>query len=176
MAIGIYILRNPDFVHKEWMGFVGFQCTNFFIFFFNNMERFLPTFSKVSMVFSAVSIAITFVTMLAVSPPKQSASFAFTDFVNLSGWSSDGIAFFVGTTGINWGYSCLDASTHLVEGIPDPERNIPKALLASVVVGFPTGFPITVALLFCVQDINEVITTPTYVSSIELFNQTSFRK
>lgn len=170
MVIGMYILRHPNFVYKPWMGFVGFQVTNIFVFFFNTFERFLPIFSKASMLFSATSVLIIFITILAASPTYQSADFVFTDFVNLSGWN-DGIAALTGIIGINWGYSCLDACTHLAEEVPDPRRTIPKALIATVVVGILTGLPISLAFLFCIGDINEIFATPTYVPSLQLFVQ-----
>lgn len=171
MAIGMYILRRPDFIYKPWMGFLGFQAMNIFVFFFNTVERFLPVFSRASMAWSATSIFVIFIAILARSSSHQSAEFVFTNFTNLSGWNSSVIAALTGIIGINWGYSCLDACTHLAEEIPNPERNVPKALFATVIVGFLTSVPITLAMLFCITDITEVITTPTMVPSLALFYQ-----
>lgn len=171
MIIGMYLLRHPEFVYKPWMGLVGFQGTNLFVFVFNISERFLPTLSKSSMFFSIISTTIILVSILAASPTKQSAEFVFIEFVNLSGWTPNAISVLTGIIGINWGYSCLDACAHLAEEIPNPERNIPKTLLATVGTGFLTGFPITLAILFCIKDIDAVILTPTGVPSLELFSQ-----
>lgn len=41
------------------------------------------------------SLAI-FITLLATAPTRQSASFLFTDVVNLTGWDSNGFAFLLG--------------------------------------------------------------------------------
>lgn len=170
MAIGIYMLERPNFVYQPWMGLVGFQLTNFTIFFLNTVSRFLPTISRASMLWSMLSLVIIFISMLAASPAKQSASFVFTDFINLSGWK-DPVAFMTGIIGVNWGYSCLDACCHIAEEVPNPERNIPKVLLATVIVGFLTAFPLTIAALFSMGDIVEVITTRTMVPSLQLFLQ-----
>ncbi|OJI96736.1 hypothetical protein ASPVEDRAFT_122672 [Aspergillus versicolor CBS 583.65] len=170
MVIGMYSLHRPDFVYKPWMGFVGFQVTNLFVFFFNIIERFLPRLGQGSLALSVVSIAIIFVTMLSMSQDKQPASFVFTQFVNTSGWDGT-IAALTGVLGISWGYSRLDVCTHLEEEVPQPERNIPKALLATVLVGFATAFPMVLALLFSITDITPVISTPTLVPSLEVFRQ-----
>ncbi|KAH8883545.1 amino acid transporter [Thozetella sp. PMI_491] len=170
MILGMYSLRDPNFVYQPWMGFVGFQITNIVIFFFNTVERFLPYFSRASMAWSVASLVIIFVAVLAASPMKQPASFVFTDFVNFSGWN-DALAVLTGLVGVNWGYSCLDACCHMAEEIPQPERNIPKALLATVFVGFATAFPLTLAILFSMQDLNEAISTSTMVPSLEIFLQ-----
>lgn len=170
MAIGMLILSNPGMVSKPWMVFVGFQATNLFVFGFNCFSRILPMMSRLVLCMSLSTIIIVFVSILAASPSYQSASFVFTDFVNVSGWNG-GIALLTGAVGVNWGFSCLDAVTHLAEEIPDPRRNVPKALIGTVVVGMITAFPISLAILFCIQDIDAVIATPTLVPSIELFNQ-----
>lgn len=170
MIIGMYMLHRPDFVYQRWMGFVGYQLTNFVIFFFNTVERFLPTLSRASMTWSMVSIIVIFIAILAKAPVKQSASFVFTDFVNMSGWNNV-VAAFTGCIGVNWGYSCLDACAHMAEEIPQPDRNIPKALMSTIIIGFLTAFPFTIAILFCIGDLNDVITTRTMVPSLEVFYQ-----
>lgn len=171
MVIGMIILRNPDFVFQRWMLFLGYELTNIALFSFNLFERLLPKFSMFGLFFSVASLIIIFVTVLVASPTKQSASFVFTDFVNLSGWDSQGVAYLTGMLGANWGFSCLDAVTHMAEEVPDPRINIPKALLATVFMGIATSWPYAIALMFSVQDINSIILTPTGVPSLELFNQ-----
>lgn len=171
MIIGMMILKNPDMESKPWMVFVGYQVTNIFMFGFNAFSRILPAISRLTLGFSLCTILIIFIACLASAPSYQPASFVFTEFVNDSGWSAKGITLLTGMVGVNWGFSCLDAVTHLAEEIPDPRRNVPKALIGTVVVGIVTSFPFTLMILFCLQDIDKIITTPTLVPSIELFNQ-----
>lgn len=170
MVIGMIMLRNPSFVFHPWMLFVGYQVTNIFIFMFNLVERFLPALNIFSMYFSVTTLIIIFVTVLAASPTKQSAEFVFVKDVNLSGWESDGVAFLVGLVSANWGFSCLDAVTHMAEEVPDPRRNIPKALLATVITGIGTSWPYAIGLMFATQELVAIIETPTGVPSLELFH------
>jgi choline transport protein len=95
------------------------------------------------------------VTVLAKAQPKQSASFVFTDFENMSGWDNNVIAFLTGFINAAYGFSCLDAATHLAEEIPHPERNIPKALLAIPVIGIISSLFYNISMVSPSTPINE---------------------
>ncbi|EXJ82256.1 hypothetical protein A1O3_06069 [Capronia epimyces CBS 606.96] len=170
MVIGMLILRNPDFSFHPWQLFVGYQITNIFIASFNFVEFLLPKASLFNMWWSVTSIVIIFITVLAASPTKQSGSFVFTDYINVSGWS-DGIAFLTGMLGANWGFTNLDAVTHMAEEIPNPRVNIPRALMATVITGIGVSFPYAVGLMFSIQSVDDILTTPTGVPSLALFRQ-----
>lgn len=170
-AIGMLILVNPEMTSKPWMVFIGFQATNLAIFGFNCFNRILPLISKLVLGMSLCTIVIFFVSILAAASSYQPASFVFATLINESGWSHPGIALLTGMVGVNWGFSCLDAVTHLAEEIPNPRKNVPKALIGTVCVGMITAFPISIAILFCLQDVTSIISTPTLVPSVELFNQ-----
>ncbi len=59
----------------------------------------------------------------------------------------------------------------MAEELPQPERNIPKALLGTVGIGFLTSWVYCIAIFFCIQDMDAVILTPTFVPSLELYRQ-----
>lgn len=56
-------------------------------------------------------------------------------------------------------YIGLDASMHMAEECREPERTVPRIIMAAIAIGFLTGFPFTVALLYGLSDIEEVMTT-----------------
>jgi choline transport protein len=120
---------------------------------------------------SVTSISIIFITVLAASPTKQSASFVFTDFINTSGWNSKGIAFHTGMLGAKWGFANLDAVTHMADEIPDPRKNIPRVLMATVLARIGVSFPYAVGLMFSIQSVEDIVSTPTGVPSLALFRQ-----
>lgn len=171
MIFGMVILRDPTFVIKPWMMFVGYQITNIAIFSLNLFERLLPKFSLFNMWWSVVSVIVIFVAVLAASPTKQPAEFVFEEFINDSGWDSKGVAFLTGMLGSNWGFTNLDAVTHMAEELPNPTRTIPRALIATVVIGIAVSFPYAIALMFCIQNNAAMVATPTGVPSLELFRQ-----
>jgi choline transport protein len=127
--------------------------------------------NKASLYFSLLSFFTITLAVLIASPKKASSDSVWRSFTNSSGWQSDAIAWFTGLLGVNWGFSCLDSCTHMAEEIPHPERNIPKAILGTVAIGFITSWIYSIALFFSMQDIDAVIGTVTYVPSLELFRQ-----
>ncbi|KAG4438550.1 hypothetical protein IFR05_005974 [Cadophora sp. M221] len=70
--------------------------------------------------------------------------------------------------GPNWAFSCLDAVTHLVDEIPNPRVNIPKALLVTVTLGSFTGLLTGFALFFSATDLESVFTSGT--PSLQIFS------
>ncbi|KAG7405075.1 Swainsonine transporter swnT [Fusarium oxysporum f. sp. rapae] len=92
----------------------------------------------------------------------------FIELKNVSGWPV-GVAFLIGLNPSAWSFSCLDSITHLADEIPKPNKNIPKALLCTVAVGFVTGLPIVFALMFSARNLDTVAVAP--VPSLEIFFQ-----
>ncbi|KAM5342120.1 hypothetical protein ACJ41O_015151 [Fusarium nematophilum] len=159
-------MAHPEFVYKPWMGFVGFQAINLLAFTFNVFERVLPWVSRSLLAFTACSIAVIFVSVLAASPQKQSAENLFAHLYNISGWS-DGVAFLIGLNSTNWAFSCLDAAVHLADEIPNPRRNIPRALLVTVALGAVTGFLTVLALFISAPSLDTIVSSS--VPSLQIF-------
>jgi len=81
------------------------------------------------------------------------------------------VAWILGLLGVNWGFSCLDSCVHMAEEIPHPEKNIPRAIMGTIAIGFITSWVYSIAIFFSMQDILSVIGTPTMVPILELFRQ-----
>ncbi|KAL7268542.1 hypothetical protein RUND412_008831 [Rhizina undulata] len=168
-VVALIVLAKPEIVYQPWMGFVGYQIANFLIFVFNCFERILPALSTGSLYFSIMSFVVITITVLAVSPTKRSSKEVWATLTNDSGWSNNGVSFITGLLGINWGFSCLDACTHMAEEIPNPERNVPKAILGTVGIGFLTSWVYIIAIFYSLQDLQEVASA--LVPSLELYRQ-----
>lgn len=56
----------------------------------------------------------------------------------------------------------------MVEEIPQPRKNAPKAIYLAVICGAVSGFIFMVVCLFCIQNINLVINSPTGLPFMEL--------
>lgn len=154
ITFAIVSLGHPDFVYKQWMGFLTFQGFTWTAAVMVVCERVLPAMSKTFMYGSVVTMSAIVIALLAPNREKQSAAVVFgaEGYYNTSGWP-DGVAFLVGISGINWGFSCLDAATHLAEEIPEPKKNLPKALLYTIVIGLISGMTIVLAIFFTATDL-----------------------
>lgn len=149
----IISLLSPGFVYKKWMGFVGYQILNIITVLLASFEHALPKISRLMLLFSCTTIGIVFITLFAMSSTKTTAKDFFVNTVNVSGWPN-GIAFIMGMNGANWSFSCLDVATHLAEEIPAPAKNIPRALIWTIIIGFASGLLVVLSVLINLDGID----------------------
>ncbi|GMG31770.1 unnamed protein product [Aspergillus oryzae var. brunneus] len=105
-------------------------------------------------------LAIT-ITCPARSSIQLDSSHVWTQFANGSGGWPDGISFLTGLSTPQFMLSGLDATLHLAEECLQPERIVPKAVIVTVIVGFLTAFPFSVAIIYSYKDVELSLTTPT---------------
>lgn len=108
-----------------------------------------------------LSIATCFVFAIVLPVRSQGhtdAKFIFTDFQNFTGWS-DGVAFILGLINANFCFCFLDAAVHFTEETANPRRDVPRIILATVIMGFLTAFPIACIILYCLTDYEAVATS-----------------
>jgi choline transport protein len=85
---------------------------------------------------------VVFITILACHKGGFSSnSFVWNNATPLSGWNT-GLGFFMGAANAMFTYGAIDAATHLAEELPSPSKNVPKAMLLTVFLGFLTAFPL----------------------------------
>lgn len=155
-------LIDPTFEYRPWMGFLGFQAVNLACLIPSLFEKALPKVSRVLLMYIFVVFLAVFISLFAAGGDHQSAKAVFTYHNNTSSWG-DGVAFFIGLNGSNWSFSCLDAIVHVADEIPNPRKNVPKALMWSIAVGFVMGAAITLALLFNIADFDAEYSTLTII-------------
>jgi amino acid transporter len=78
----------------------------------------------------------------------------------LSKWP-DGLAFLLGLLQSTFGLTGFDAVTHLIEEMPRPSRNAPRAIIMAIIMGAATSFVFMIILLLCIRDYDLVVTSPT---------------
>ncbi|KAL5593003.1 hypothetical protein FOBRF1_012105 [Fusarium oxysporum] len=90
-------------------------------------------------------------TFLAMAP-KQSPEFVFTEFINLSGYTS---ACWVGIMSFYTPVYALygtDGILHIAEEMRDAERNAPRAMIWSMLFSAVTSFLGAIIMAFCIGD------------------------
>lgn len=150
---------------------VAYQIINFFCYLFNCFGKSLPLVAKGTLYISLLSFFVILIAVPACASPHQSGQYVFAHFVNSTGWKSDGMAFIVGLINPNWIFACLDSATHMAEEVPQPERNIPIAILATVAIGFTTSWFYCISMFFSLKDLNQLINSTTQVPILELYYQ-----
>lgn len=158
-------------VIQPWMNFVAYQIINLVCFMFNLSSRYLPAITFATLWTSIISFAVIILIVPIKAPTHNSARWVFTEFINNTGWPSDGIAYIVGLVNPNWAFNGLDCATHMADEILNPERAIPIAILGTVGIGFLTSWLFAIAMMFSIQDFETVARTSTGVPILALFDQ-----
>ncbi|OCT51319.1 Choline transport protein [Cladophialophora carrionii] len=178
MITGIAVLNHPDYVIERWHIWLIFVAITWSAIAMNVFgTRWLPLWNKFILFFSATTLIVTMITILACAAPKfQSAKFVFSDTTNSTGWPNDGLAFLLCLVNALYGFLGVDCGSHLCEEIPRPTVNVPKVIMYPVLMGFVTCFPYAISLSFVITDFEKVIATPTGLPLIEVYYQATGSK
>lgn len=153
------VAYNPNYVPEDWHKFLMYQAmlllvltSNIFI-----LKR-SPRFHDVGFATTILLFIATSITLLVRSKPKAPSSFVWTTFINQTGWS-DGLCFFSGLLTTCFQYAGLDGALHLAEECENPQKTVPRAIMAAVTIGFCTAFPFGIIVLYSVSDIDSILNT-----------------
>lgn len=135
-------------------------------------EKFLPIFNDfVGVWFGGLFVVFSLALLIATGTKEglsfQPGSFVFGTWINQTGWS-DGVTWFTGLVQAAYGLTAFDSVIHMVEEIPAPRKNAPRAIYLAVLCGAISGFIFMVVCLFCIQDLDLVINSPTGLPFVEL--------
>ncbi|KAK5088586.1 hypothetical protein LTR05_002806 [Lithohypha guttulata] len=169
ICVNLATLYKPEYAWIQWqvwLVYTGFiiACSSIVIL----LPRLIPKGEIVFFWASVLGFVVSFVAILAASDTKQSASIVFTDWVNQTGWN-DGTAFLLAVGQAMYGFLCTDSATHISEELPNPGRNVPRAMWGTIVIGIATTLPFTVALLFSTHDLETV--SLSYLPIMEVYSQ-----
>lgn len=170
---GLFVLNNPNYAFARWHGTLLYFAVIFIAVFVNvYLIKFLPYLETIILILH-IGLFFALLVPLVYLAPQHSAEFVFTDFENLAGWSSNGIAWCVGLLTCAFPFTGYDGVAHMSEEIEDAEYVVPKALITSVVLNGAMGFGFMIALLFSLGDLQTILSSPTGYPIIEIFYQTT---
>jgi amino acid transporter len=116
-----------------------------------------------------VAGVIAIIIVLGIMAPKNSANFVFVQISNTSGWSNDGVSWLVGLLSAVYPFLGYDAACHLAEELPRPSRNVPIAMVGSVVANGIMGLGCCIMLLFSLGSLDDLLASPTGFPFMQLF-------
>ena len=116
--------------------------------------------------------SLSFLIAVATNPQLsfRSPRFVFGTWSNETGWNN-GVTWFLGLLQSAYGLTAFDAVIHMAEEIPDPRRNVPKAMYLAIISGAGTSFVFMVIALFCLQDEAAISNDPSGLPFIGLAQQ-----
>ncbi|THC89127.1 hypothetical protein EYZ11_011421 [Aspergillus tanneri] len=127
------------------------------------------------MFFILAGVLITII-VCAVMPHVNGTGYAsgadvWGTWKNQTGYSSNGFVFAAGMLNGAYSVGTPDCSTHLAEEIPRPSRNIPKAVLAQMSIGFITGSLYMIAVFYAIIDLDAVLNSKYTFPLAEIYRQ-----
>jgi amino acid transporter len=113
------------------------------------------------------SIAIC-ISLLVLTPNKQSAKWVFTNFTNGSGWGT-GFSFLLSFLSVAWTMTDYDGTSHMSEETHDAAIQGPMAIRHAVTISGIIGWMLTVTFCFCTTDLEAIINSPTGLPAAQIF-------
>lgn len=175
-TVAMYALMHPGFAPSPWNTFLSFiLCTWFCCCIVLFMNRFLPYIGNIGMFLILSGVVITII-VCAVMPYANGVDYGsdynvWQKWTNATGYEQQGFVFVMGMLNGAYSVGTPDCSSHLAEEIPKPSRNIPKAVLAQMSVGFVTGICYMIAVFYAIRDIDLVPDSPYGFPLAEIYRQ-----
>lgn len=147
-------LWDETFVATPWQTVLCFWavtlvCTLVNIF----LSRYLDFINKLCIYWTAASVLIILITLLAMGDHKRSGEFVFAEYdSSQSGWPA-GWAFFVGLLQAAYTLTGYGMVASMCEEVQNPHREVPKAIVLSVVAAGITGLLYLIPLLFVLPSV-----------------------
>ncbi|KAK1961087.1 amino acid permease [Colletotrichum sublineola] len=168
-AQALIVLDDESYIPARWQGMLFYWAILVYGMVMNIWgHRLLPTANMISGVFHVVGF-LAILIVLGVMAPKNTASFVFTEFVNSSGWESDGVSWLVGLISAVYPFLGYDAACHLAEEMPNASRHVPLAMVGSVVGNGLMGLIYGTVLLFSTGPLEALLSTPTGFPFMQIF-------
>jgi choline transport protein len=135
LVIQMYAIYHPNYTIQSWHIFVTLTlitwiCIAVTIFF----NRFLPIIEQFGLFVVLVGGVVTIIVLAAMPKQHASHSFVWTNWNNQTGWGS-GVAFLTGVLNGAFTIGTPDAVTHMAEELPNPKKDLPKAIAAQLGLG-----------------------------------------
>ncbi|KAJ5832203.1 GabA permease [Penicillium riverlandense] len=142
-------LWDESFVANAWQTVLMFWAVMLVCVLVNVfLSRYLDLINKVCIYWTATSVIVILITLLTMADHRRSGEFVFAHYdASHSGWPS-GWAFFVGLLQAAYTLTGYGMVAAMCEEVQNPHREVPKAIVLSVVAAGITGLLYLIPLLF----------------------------
>lgn len=138
------------FVVQPWHYYVIYAATAFVTLLLNiPLVKVYPYLLKGFAIYINAGALFILIALLVRAHLKQSAKFVFTDFVNLTGWNSNGTVFMLGLLPGTLAVNAFDCASHMAEEMDNPRKQIPQVMIGSAVLSAITRLPMILVYMFC---------------------------
>lgn len=140
MCVEFYVVFHPDFVVQPWHTYLAFvfitwTCCAMCIF----GNKLIPMMQHAGLFLIIVGGLVTIIVVAAMPETHATTDFVWRAWNNQTGWSG-GVAFLTGVLNGAFTIGTPDAVTHMAEELPNPKKDLPKAVAAQIILGFISEF------------------------------------
>ena len=120
--------------------------------------KYLNSINTICVIWTGASVLIIMITVLVMGKNgRRSAEYVFSEFdASRAGWPS-GWAFFVGLLQSAYTLTGYGMVAAMCEEVQNPEKEVPKAMVLSVVAAGITGIFYLIPILFVMPDVDELL-------------------
>ncbi|VUC23388.1 unnamed protein product [Clonostachys rosea] len=155
------IVSRPEYVNERWHTYLIFALVMVIYLLMNLFSsRALHHLNLGGIATHVVGFLLIMIILLVMNKDKHDTAYVFKEFLNSSGWSSDGLAFCIGLTTPMLGFAGIEMAAHYAEEIQHVQKSLPRAMMWTIAINSILTFPWLVALMYCSGDIPAVVSGP----------------
>ncbi|OAP59078.1 hypothetical protein AYL99_06376 [Fonsecaea erecta] len=167
---GLLVLNYPSYDFQRWQGTLLLYAVIFLAMLFNTyLAKQLPKVEGAVLIVHIVGFFGVLITLVYLAP-HGTAHDVFVQYLANGGYDK-GTSFFVGLITTVFAFIGADGAIHMSEEIKNASTVVPHSLVASIGLNGLMGFAMLIAILFCIGDIDNALSTPTGFPFIEIFKQ-----
>jgi choline transport protein len=156
---GIIVINVPGYSPVPWQGTILYWGIILLTTAVNIIGiRKLPHIETLAFIWF-ICMFFVYLVPLVYLTPQSTAEFVFTDFENSSGWSSDGLSWFLGLMNAAYCFVGIDGTSHMSEEVRKASTVVPRSMLAAQFINGIFGLAMTLILLFGIGDISHALST-----------------
>ncbi len=158
LVLSAITLWKEDFVPNAYQTVLMFWAVMLLCMLVNIFAaQYLDLINKICIYWTAASVVIIMITLLAMADNKRSGAFVFSHFdASASGWPS-GWAFFVGLLQAAYTLTGYGMVASMCEEVQQPHREVPKAMVLSVAAAGITGVIYLIPILFVLPNVQTLL-------------------
>ena len=159
LLFAFLVICGTTFTQELYQVYLVYAAFAGYAFFINTLGfKVMPLFSKAMLAYINLGAVFVLVAMLVRATPKPSAKDVFLDVINETGWSSNGLVFFLallpGCTALNG----FDSAAHMADELPHPAKQVPQVMFGLVLLCGLAGLPMVIAFLFSITNSQDLLT------------------
>ncbi|KAI5461029.1 putative choline and nitrogen mustard permease [Mariannaea sp. PMI_226] len=151
LVLAMATIGDPSFEYQQYQVYLCYLGAALFAVLLNTylFRGYSLAMRAMMLVVNGGAITV-FIVLLVRASPKRSAHTVFVEFVNATGWTSDGFVFLLGCLPGITAVNGFDSSAHIADEIPDPARQVPKVMIGTSALASLSGLPMAIIFMLCV--------------------------